>query len=67
MGNLLVNMLSIPPFSKTGFINHSLKSDPQPPKKNHVICFNETPLMMKNAIYFTLKALPVLKIFKFLS
>ena len=32
------------------------------------ICFNERPSkMMKNAFYFILKALFVLKIFKFLS
>ena len=32
------------------------------------ICFNETPLkIMKNAFYFILKALFVLKVFKFLS
>ena len=32
------------------------------------ICFNESPLkMMKNAFYFILKALFILKIFKFLS
>ena len=38
------------------------------PQKNCVICFNENPIkVMKNAFYFTLKALFVLKIFKFLS
>ena len=31
------------------------------------VCFNETPLKMKNAFYFILKALFVLKTFKFLS
>ena len=37
-------------------------------KKICVICFTESPLtMMKNAFYFILKALFVLKIFKFLS
>ena len=37
-------------------------------KKNCFICFNESPLkMMKNVFYFILKALYVLKIFKFLS
>ena len=36
-------------------------------QKNWVICFIESPLkLMKNAFYFILKALPVLKIFKFL-
>ena len=39
-----------------------------PSKKNCVICFIERPLtMMKNGFYFILKALFVLKIFKFLS
>ena len=36
-------------------------------KKICFICFNESPLkMMKNAFYFILKVLFVLKIFKFL-
>ena len=40
-------------------------SDPHFPKKN--ICFNGSPLkIMKNAFYFTLKAIFVFKIFKFL-
>ena len=44
-----------------------LKSDSHLPKKG-VICFIESPLkMVKNAFYFILKALFVLKIFKFLS
>ena len=40
-----------------------------PPSKNIcVICLIESPLkMMKNAFYFILKALSVLKIFTFLS
>ena len=39
-----------------------------PSKKNCVICFIESPFeMMKNAFYFTLKALFVLKIIKFFS
>ena len=39
-----------------------------PSKKICVICFIESPLkVMKNAFYFILKALFVLKIFKFLS
>ena len=39
-----------------------------PFKKICVICFNESPLkMMKKASYFILKALFVLKIFKFSS
>ena len=45
-----------------------LKVGLSPSKKNCVICFIESPLkMMKNAFYFILKALFVLKIFKFLS
>ena len=44
-----------------------LKSDSHFPKI-FLIYFNEIPLkMMKNAFYFILKALFVLKIFKFLS
>ena len=36
--------------------------------KKIFICFNDSPSkMMKNAFYFILKALFVLKIFKFLS
>ena len=38
------------------------------PKKVFIIYFNESPSkMMKNVFYFILKALCVLKIFKFLS
>ena len=45
-----------------------LKSDLHIPKKNCVTCFHEGPLkMMKNAFYFMIKALFVLKVFKFLS
>ena len=45
-----------------------LKSDSHLPKKFLFIYFNESPLkMMKNAFYFILRALFVLKIFKFLS
>ena len=45
-----------------------LKSDCRLPKKICVICFIESPIkMIKNAFYFVLKALFVLKIFKFLS
>ena len=51
---------------KTKF--YQLKSDSHLPKQNCVICFIESPLpMMKNAFYFILKTLFVLKIFKFLS
>ena len=39
-----------------------------PPFKKCFICFNKNSLkMMKNVFYFILKALFVLKIFKFLS
>ena len=39
-----------------------------PSKKNCVICWTESPLkMVKNAFYFILEALSVLKIFKLLS
>ena len=38
------------------------------PSKKCVICLIESPLkMMKNAFYFVLKALSIIKIFKFLS
>ena len=46
----------------------ALKSDSHLPKNFIIICFNDSPSkMMKNAFYFILKALFVLKIFKFLS
>ena len=46
----------------------NLKSDSHLPKKVFITCFNDSPLkMMKNAFYFILKALFVLKIVKFLS
>ena len=45
-----------------------VQSDPHPSKKICFIYLNESPLkMVKNAFYFILKALFVLKIFKFLS
>ena len=45
-----------------------LKVGLSPYKEKYFICFSESPLkMMKNAFYFILKALFVLKIFKFLS
>ena len=45
----------------------TLKPDSHLSKKNHVFCFIESLFkMMKNAFYFILKALFVLKIFKFL-
>ena len=46
----------------------NLKSDSHLPKKVFITCFNDSPLkMMKNAFYFILKAIFVLKIVKFLS
>ena len=49
-------------------LKNDLKVGLSPSKKNCFICFYESPLkMMKNAFYFTLKALFVLKIQKFLS
>ena len=46
----------------------SVKVGLSPSKKKFIICFNDSPSkMMKNAFYFILKALFVLKIFKFLS
>ena len=46
----------------------TLKSGSQLPKKYIFICFNENLLnLMKNAFYFILKGLFVLKIFEFLS
>ena len=46
----------------------TLKSDSQLPQKILFICLKGSPsTMMKNAFYFFLKALLVLKIFKFLS
>ena len=45
-----------------------LKVGLSPSKKIYVICLIESPLkMMKNAFYFNLKTLFILKIFKFLS
>ena len=45
-----------------------LKSESHILKKISVTCFHENPLkIMKNAFYFMLKALFVLKVFKFLS
>ena len=43
----------------------ALKVELSPSKKNFFICFNLSK-MMKNAFYFILKGLFVLKIFKFL-
>ena len=49
-------------------VGGKLKLDSHLPKKVCFICYNDSPSkMMKNAFYFILKALLVLKIFKFLS
>ena len=46
----------------------SIKVGLSPSKNTFFICFNDSPSkMMKNAFYFILKALFVLKIFRFLS
>ena len=48
--------------------NFDAKVGLSPSKKICVICFIESPLkMIKNAFYFILKVLFVLKMFKFLS
>ena len=45
-----------------------IKAGLSPSKKICLICFIEIPLkMMKNTFFFMLKALSILKIFKFLS
>ena len=50
------------------FINELFKVELSPSKKICVTCLIESPLkMMKNAFYFILKAIFVLKIFKLLS
>ena len=48
-------------------VNYDL-SQLSPSEKKIVICLIESPLkLMKNAFYFILKALSILKIFKFFS
>ena len=50
------------------YVGSRIKVGFSPSKKNSVVCFIENPFkMMKNAFYFILKALFVLKIFQFLS
>ena len=52
----------------SGLHSYIVKVGLSPLKNIFFICFNESPLkMMKNVFNFTLKALFVLKIFKFLS
>ena len=66
--NKVVNTISVSSiYSTTKAFRHILKVGPSSSKKNYFIFFNESPLkMMKNAFYFTLKTLFVLKIFKVL-
>ena len=46
----------------------NLKSDSHLPTENYFICFNDSSSkLIKNVFYFILKALFVLKIFKFFS
>ena len=46
----------------------AVKSDSHLPKRFFIICFTDSPSkLMKNAFYFILKVLFVLKIFKLLS
>ena len=53
---------------KTGCLSTSFKAGLSPSKKIFIICCNDSPSkMMKNAFYLILKALFVVKIFKFLS
>ena len=55
------------PFNCVHAINLNIKVGLSPSKKICVICLIESPLKMKkNAFYFILKTLYVLKIFKFL-
>ena len=55
-------------FLSKNFFWLCLKIGLLPSEKNFLICFNDRPWkMMKNAFYFILKALLVLKVFKFLS
>ena len=59
---------NIPIVGSFVFKNNILKVGLSPSKEKFFICFNDGPSkVMKNAFYFILKALFVLKIFKFLS
>ena len=59
-------IISNPVLNKS--IQWTLKVGLSPSKKVSVICFIENPLkMMKDAFYFIVKALFILKIFKFSS
>ena len=62
MGTNIVNIKSV----SVWWCLYALKSDSHLAKKK-IICFNDSPSkMMKNAFYFILKALFVVKIVKFL-
>ena len=51
-----------------GMVIQTLKVGLSPSGKKCILCFIESPLkVMRNTFYFILKALFVLKIFKFLS
>ena len=51
-----------------GMVIQTLKVGLIPSENIWMVCFIESPLkMMKNAFYFTIKAIFILKIFKFLS
>ena len=55
-------------FPNSDVINFDIKVGLSPSKKILFVCFNENPLkIMKNALYFILKAIFVLNIFRFLS
>ena len=61
-------VLLVAPLRFIDFVKSMFKVGLSPSKNFFVICFIESPLkMIKNAFYFILKALFVLKIFKFLS
>ena len=65
---LILNLKLIKPTFYLERANAKLKPDPHLPKNYFSICFNESPSkMMKNVLYFILKAIFVLKIFKFWS
>ena len=60
--------MNIRAHTKRFSIYRAVKSCSHLPKKGFLIVFNDSPSkMMKNAFYFILKALFVLKMFKFLS
>ena len=61
---IVLTLFMISPLSVFDILN----SNSHLPKKKKFICFNDSSSkLMKNAFYFILKAVFVLKIFKFLS